>query len=159
MNTSRDVHRERMAWLADLAAAAPMGECVDWPWKVNPDGYPQPMNKAGRRGLRPVHLLLEMVGRPRPGHTSEVLHSCDRPVCMAPWHVRWGTHRENVADMVAKGRQRTHKSTLTIDSARSIRAAVSGGSSQRAVARQYGVHHSVVQQIVRNEIWKELQTA
>lgn len=48
-----------------------------------------------------------------------VLHHCDNPVCTNPDHLFLGTHDDNMADMVAKGR---HRSAKTRGSTRSVQA-------------------------------------
>ena len=37
----------------------------------------------------------------------EILHSCDRPLCVRPDHLMPGTHRQNMADSVTRGRSRS----------------------------------------------------
>jgi len=49
--------------------------------------------------------------RPVPKGMS-VLHRCDNPLCVRPSHLFLGSQRDNVLDMVQKGRQR-NKATAT----------------------------------------------
>lgn len=39
----------------------------------------------------------------------EPCHSCDRPACVAPDHLHWGTHRENMTEMGARRRAGAQK--------------------------------------------------
>ena len=42
-------------------------------------------------------------GRPQPRGT-EPCHSCDRPPCVNPEHLHWGTHKRNMEEMAARRR-------------------------------------------------------
>jgi Autographiviridae endonuclease len=91
-------------------------------------------------------------------------------------HLFKGTQADNIADRDAKGRQATGcrhgsqtkpervlkgagngMSKLTIDQVRAIRAAyAAGGRSQQSIADEFGIHQSVVSDIVRREIWQHV---
>jgi hypothetical protein len=62
--------------------------------------YPRLMI-GGERHHVATWVLKATVG-PAPG--KEPCHSCDRTACIAPDHLRWGTHRENMAEMGARRR-------------------------------------------------------
>jgi len=92
--------------------------------------------------------------------TLKVLHRCDNRACQNPAHLFLGTQADNVADMHAKGRQgkvfgeQHHKTTLTIDQVRAIRA---DSRSQSTIARAYGVHQTTVGNIKRGRTWATAQ--
>lgn len=92
---------EKHEWIASTARNEG-DECVDWPWSVAADGYPQAWD--GVRVRKVTHLVLEASGRPRP-EGQLALHSCDRPRCVSPQHLRWGTQSENLAEMYSRHRR------------------------------------------------------
>ncbi len=100
-----------------------------------------------------------------------VLHKCDNPQCVRPDHLFLGTDKDNAVDRMAKGRpqgrqlhpenyprgENVPNSKLTWDQVREIRAAYKhGNTSQRRLAKQYGVSKPTIQRIVRNQQWKEI---
>lgn len=80
-----------------------------------------------------------------------VLHKCDVPSCVNPNHLFLGTNNDNVADMVAKGRQ---ASKLTKRQVLQIRA---DARSRREIAADYGVTTVCVGSIKRNAAWAHLR--
>lgn len=94
-----------------------------------------------------------------------VCHKCDIRLCCNPDHLFLGSHRENMADMVAKGRgggargEASKKARLTEAQVRQIKVSLSLGSTQRAVAAQFGVHHTTVQSIADGRSWRHVEVA
>ena len=101
-----------------------------------------------------------------------VCHRCDNPSCVRGDHLFLGTHRDNTLDMFQKGRgavgerhgSHTHpesrpvgsangRSRLTEDDVRAIRQLCRAGYSQRVVARQFGVVHGAVRDIMSGRRW------
>lgn len=102
-----------------------------------------------------------------------VLHICDNPLCVRPDHLRLGTHAENRADCVAKGRQakgatywaisqpeklargeRHWGAKLTEEQVRDIRARTD--MSGAAIAREYGISRTTVYDIRNRRIWTHI---
>ncbi len=91
----------------------------------------------------------------------QVLHNCpggnDRPECCNPRHLWLGTNDENMADMVAKGRQvrgeRQHSAKLDEDKVREIRRRHAAGESPNQLANEYGVVPSAVYFVVSRQHW------
>ena len=97
-----------------------------------------------------------------------VLHHCDNPPCVNPAHLFLGTHRDNMADMRAKGRGRfvntwrpgeeNRNARLSADQVVAIRRAYSVGEKQRDLAVRFGVSKSLVALITAGHIWKHIPT-
>ncbi len=76
-----------------------------WPWTAHrgSDGYGKTW--TGHCKIMAHRFALELTDGPATFEGAEAMHACDNRPCCNPAHLRWGTRRENAADMVAKGRQ------------------------------------------------------
>lgn len=89
-----------------------------------------------------------------------VCHRCDVRECVNPTHLFLGTGRDNVLDMVSKGRanrahgERAGSSKLTERQVREIRSASAPHSE---IAAQYGISRPLVSRIKRRLKWSYLQ--
>lgn len=92
---------------------------------------------------------------------TQVCHSCDVPVCCNPAHLFLGTQRDNMADKVKKDRQakgtKVGCAKLTEDNVREIRACWGVMATQRQLAREFGVHQSIISDIVTRKTWKHVR--
>lgn len=76
-------------------------------------------------------------------------HKCDVRSCVNPAHLFLGTQKENVRDMMAKGRGTRigtgyHKAKLSDDEIRAIRA---DPRLHRIIAKEHSIHRTAVGQI------------
>ncbi len=119
------------------------------------------MYLAGRRRMYAHRLSFELTYGPIPPNQC-VLHRCDNTRCVNPRHLFLGTHQENVADMVAKGRSlrgiRQRDAKLSESEVLEIRSLFSTGrqTNQRQLARIYNVHPVTIHQIVHGRTWRHL---
>ncbi len=118
-------------------------------------------DEKGRARNRSVHRVAYevFVGPIPPG--LNVLHTCDNPPCFNPAHLRAGTQRSNGRDMVSRGRHDggAHASHLDEAAVWDIRRRhAEEGTSQRTLAREYGISDAAVSKIVRGHTWKEVPT-
>jgi hypothetical protein len=135
-------------------------EC--WPWigKTEKNGYGRVQiggKGSPQIGAHRFSLMMASDGFPRV-----VMHKCDTPGCVNPAHLEAGTHKENTADMIAKGRRKVsralgsknYNTKLTADQVRAIRKR--HNESAASVGREFGVTHKAVLAIWRGITWKHL---
>jgi hypothetical protein len=86
-----------------------------------------------------------------------VCHKCDNPGCCNPAHFFLGTHADNTADRVAKGRTcegvDCWQAKLTEKQVLEIRAA---NETQRVTAAKYGISRRTISSIRTRQTWKHV---
>jgi len=89
-----------------------------------------------------------------------ICHSCDNSRCVNPDHLFIGSHRDNMNDMVAKGRvargARHGNVKLSADTVRAIRLYARIGINDRFIARRLGVPLLNTRAIIARRTWKHI---
>lgn len=89
-----------------------------------------------------------------------VLHRCDNPPCVRPDHLWAGLANENTADRDSKQRQalgeRNRHAKLNAEDVLEIRRRLRQGSTNVALAEEYGVAKSEISHIRTRRVWKHL---
>lgn len=135
------------------------GEDDCWEWTAG-RSYGDDVRGCCRfRGERmAAHRAAYIMGKGDIPAGMVIRHSCDNPICVRPDHLSVGTHADNVADRVARGRSavgsRNGRAKLTEDDVRKIRQELVKGVSRAALARLYSVDNAVIRQIDLGKTWK-----
>ncbi len=90
-----------------------------------------------------------------------ICHKCDNRKCVNPHHLSEGTHQDNMNDMKNKGRlpkgENQYLSKLTEVEVLEIRAKYSKGKiTQKQLAQEYDVNHSLISKIINRKSWKHI---
>lgn len=102
-------------------------------------------------------LMAEQIGR-KLLPDEHVLHGCDVACCVNPAHLKVGTHQQNMSEAWARRRPRRKgegvgRAKLTHAQVTEIRESK---SSQRALAKLYGVAPSTICFAKRGITWSEV---
>lgn len=82
-------------------AYIPFYSCQEWLGYLNPGGYGQ--FQVGGKARIAARVSYELYKGKIPEGTI-VCHSCDNPACVNPEHLWLGTYKDNMVDMISKGR-------------------------------------------------------
>lgn len=122
----------------DKVMPEPMSGCWLWTGCALPSGYG---NFRDGGGMTLAHRFAygQFVGAIPSG--GVVMHKCDTPCCVNPEHLSIGTHADNVADKVKKGRQRGPKQKTHCSKCRKLLS----GSNLRVVKDTRGGYRRCAQ--------------
>lgn len=132
----------------------------------------------GNKGRRAHCVSYEIAYGDITSEKPFVLHHCDNPLCVNPQHLFLGTHQDNMADKVSKGRQahgETHgaythpesrrigesngRAKLTKENVVEIRGRYGrfgkGGETLKQLAKEFDVTFALIAKIVKKELWKD----
>jgi Autographiviridae endonuclease len=132
----------------------PISGCWLWTAAMFNDGYGAFRLGKEQRAHRVAYVL---ANGPIPAGMS-VLHRCDTPLCVRPDHLFIGTQADNIRDRDAKGHrastsgENSGNAKLTNAQAREIKRRA-GQTSQRGLAREFGIAESTVSNIVTGKRW------
>lgn len=121
--------------------------CLIWHGLKNAKGYGR--MRIGHREMRAHRAAYQAAHGPIPAGFI-VMHTCDTPSCINPDHLVLGTHKDNVADCINKGRRRhatrdTHPFTkLKLSDREAIFQARAGGETIGSLASRYVVARSTM---------------
>lgn len=130
-------------------------DCILWPFAKNMNGYGA-ITVDGKT-QRPHRIVCQEVHGPGP-YKHEVAHNCGNRLCINPRHLRWATREDNQADRAIHGTsnrgERQWANKLKPEQVVQIRKLLtSGATTQREIARMYGISRESVSGIKRGLTW------
>lgn len=138
----------------------PMSGCYLWEASVGKDGYGT-FKLRGKN--RKAHRVAYVLSYGPVSRADVVCHKCDNRACVNPGHLFLGSHRDNMKDMTAKGRQakggRCHLTKLSAASVLEIYARAHNGEPHLDIARDFGIGRRNVSEIKRGKTWNHLTGA
>lgn len=111
--------------------------------------------KGNRKHIPAHRYAYEWANGIKPN--GQVLHSCDVPACVNPYHLRDGTHQENMDDRNARKRtakgERSGPAILKWEQVREIKT-LRGVETSAALGKRFGVCRSTISHIWTGRLWR-----
>lgn len=131
-------------------------DCLRWPGKPRADGRGQ-IKWQGQMTLAHRQMCILAHGNP-PADKPEATHSCGNGHrgCVNPKHLRWGSDRDNKADMLSHGtrvRGERHGGAKLSAEAVLLMRNTAGKLPRAAIATIFGVSRAQVSRVITGKQW------
>jgi hypothetical protein len=143
-------------------------DCWDWKASTMNSGYGQFVIRKNKKVIAlSAHRTAYRLFNGLIPEGLQVNHTCDNKVCVNPNHLYAGTQKENLSDMIQRGRQNKDrskmrgennpKSKLTNEDVLEIRRLYKDEHIyQSELGKQFGVSQCAICCIVNRKSWKHL---
>lgn len=136
----------------------PRGACL-----FRPDGANDYWAIGYRGKSVAAHRIILLAAAPPPFARAEARHLCGNPGCCRLDHLAWGSHADNMADMVRHGRstpgERHAKARLNPVAVRVARLLRRRGVPIRRIVRAYGISHAAISNATNGKTWAGVRDA
>lgn len=147
-----------LAKITDKSAKTDSG-CWEWQGRIEDTGYAITRFKTKRYYVHRASWIAHKGEIPK---SKLILHTCDNRKCVNPAHLFLGTQKDNMRDMIAKGRKVVVKgeahwiSKVNDDQVRAIRLLADSGYRQCDIAEWMGLQKQRINDIVKRKNWKHI---
>jgi len=144
------------------------GDCILWTGAKNGAGYGVRFTsrRDGPRKQKTIHRIVYKICHGSIPDGAHILHSCDRPACVNPAHLRAGTNVENMRDKVERHRQHrpigiiNPRRVLTPNQVVEIKEQAPSGlfayGQRKYLAEKYGVTGETIRNAAIGRTWAHL---
>lgn len=134
--------------------------CWNWTGAKDMNGYGRfSTGAAGAKLAHRISMALDAGDDIDP--SLSVMHHCDNPSCVSPFHLSVVPHAVNMADSAAKCRhsygERHPVARLTDKNVREMRRAAATGEHILSIAARFNMSRRSASQAVSGETWKHIK--
>lgn len=147
---------EPMRWIHEVALFHTSEGCLHWPYGKYDNGYGTV--KSDGKNVPASRYVCELAHGAPPTPEHEAAHNCGKghEGCIAPGHLEWKTHAENMADKLIHGThnrgERHTLAKLTEDDVRII-LSLKDTETQASLAKRFGVCRHNIAHIHTGRSW------
>ena len=136
--------------------------CWGWTGYRNTKNYAAMLSQDLGRSIGAHRISWVIHNGPTPDGMC-VCHHCDNPECTNPDHLFLGTYKDNIRDMMNKGRQSFRppgsanpQAKLTEEQVLEIRSLHDQGVGYRNLSKRFSMGETVIWRIVKRKKWTHI---